>query len=690
MKRIIFIVFFFVSFFSEAGFAQWKKLYQFPGQHIQTIFFRENSPVGFVTTVDESLPNKGNIYRTDDNGQTWNPCQLELPFQECWSITFKDSLTGWFSTDNDGLNYPQKLNRFIYKTTDGGVSWYLLDYTNGQRANSVYYHAPSKRLFASSGKRRLVAISEDDGSYFREVPTVSPPMNWSYSFAFSNDSMGVAGDIFFNAPGDDIVLYTRDTGNTWSRSNLSPGLDQTNRLLGIKGTSSFFYVTEYQESQNLGPDTVFRSVDGGAYWTVRHIFPPEITTTGDIQGSTENDLYIQTNRGFYQSIDSGGSWRYICGPGYPYQGFTSVPFPKFHFDHNRIFAADQSAGLWYCDLAQYKQPIASPSSIDFGTTTLCEERDSIVTLRNTGCDTLHISAVGVQGIWFTTNVNTPFVIPPGESITIPITTNVDTSQGDTSSGVITFSSDDIQLPPIPLSRSYTYPKSYSFHIAMLDGSATSNEIVRLAVVGEQGLGSGGSGVNRLDFDLTLNEDLLEYISFEGANTVTKSGNHITITNPTELTSTNDTLAILRYHVYLTKDSATDITVSNTTINNGDTSSCAPKIASQTSEGFTYRYECGDRSIQSFLRTGIASLKIVSIKPNPARDEVTVEFEQSENADMVIDIYDMLGTSVQRMVTHSAKGQNTKTLHLTDLPSGSYILTLRTPTGTSSKLFTKER
>lgn len=672
---------------SSNAYAQWKKLYQFPAQYIQTIFFLENSPVGFVTTLDRNQPNKGNIYRTDDNGLTWNPCQLELPFQDCWSITFKDSLTGWFSTDNDGVNYPQKLYRFIYKTTDGGVSWHLLDYTNAQRINSVYYHTPSKRLFANCSQRRLVAISEDDGSTFREVPTVSPPMNWSYSFAFSNDSMGVVGASFRNAPGDDIVLYTKDTGNTWNRSNLSPGVDRTNRLLGIRGTSSFFYVTEY-ESEYLRPDTVFRSVDGGAYWTVRHIFPPEITTTGDIQGSSENDLYLQTNRGFYQSIDSGGSWRYICGPGYPFQGFTPVPFPKFHFDNNRIFAADHTAGLWYCDLTQFKQPIASPSSIDFGTTSLCEERDSVVTLRNTGCDTLRVSGVDVQGVGFSSNVATEIIIPPGDSATVPIITTVDTSQGNTSTGIIIFSSDGIQIPSIPLLRSYTYPKTYSFHIAMVDATATSGEIVRLAIVGEQGLGSIGSGVNRLDFDLSLNEDLLEYIRPEGNNTVSKNGSRITISNLNELTSNTDTLVILVYHVFLTKDSATDITVSNISINNGDTSICAPKIAAITQAGFTYRYECGDRHIQSFLRTGQASLEITSIRPNPTSASIIVAYRSLTNERAQIQIIDDLGKVVLEETVSMSLGDNIYTVSIPKHLSGVFYARMQSQGIVATERFIK--
>jgi hypothetical protein len=335
--------------------------------------------------------------------------------------------------------------------------------------------------------------------------------------------------------------------------------------------------------------------------------------------------------------------------------------------------------------------LLSLNSLDFGTTTLCEERDSVVTISNTGCDTLRVSGVGVQGIGFSSNVTLPIIIPPGDSVTIPVTTKVDNSQGNISTGKITITSDaDNQIEQIILSRGYTYPKSYSFHIAMLDGSATSGELVRLAIVGEQGLGSVGSGVNRLDFDLSLNEDLLEYIRPEGSNTVSKNGTRITISNPNELASTDDTLAILVYHVFLTKDSVTDITVTNISINNGDTSSCAPKIAAITQSGFTYRYECGDKHIQSFLRTGQASLEITSIRPNPAKDELTVEFLQNEKSSVSFEVYDMLGTLILQNEELYDQGRKNKTIGLRDLPSGSYVISLRSAKGVTSKRFTKEK
>lgn len=330
---------------------------------------------------------------------------------------------------------------------------------------------------------------------------------------------------------------------------------------------------------------------------------------------------------------------------------------------------------------------SSGNTLDFGTMTLCQERDSVLTLRNTGCDTLRITNVDLLGNGFTTNISIPIIIAPGDSVTIPVTTKADTSQGNISTGSITFTSDaDNQIAPIMLSSGYTYPKSYSFHVAMLDATVTSDEIVRLAIVGEQGLGSAGSGINRLDFDLVLNEDLLEYIRSESNNNVNKNGSRISISNQNELASTDDTLAILVYHVFLTKDSTTDIAVSNISINNGDTSSCAPKIAAITQAGFTYRYECGDKQIQSFLRNGKANLEITSIRPNPAKDYATIEIYSVEKKSIVVEIFDALGNRHNEFTSTITEGINVVTTSLSELPSGSYIVRITTDRETISARF----
>lgn len=211
----------------------------------------------------------------------------------------------------------------------------------------------------------------------------------------------------------------------------------------------------------------------------------------------------------------------------------------------------------------------------------------------------------------------------------------------------------------------------------------------------------GKGLSEIEMSVSYNGDILERVAESTLipnATIAVTGETITSgTTTTTLRITGSDLSLapsqaaanIRFRTYLSDTTITPVTVT-TKLNPQDSNYERCTLSANTSDtNFALTLLCGDSLLSRHLG-GKPILTIISVKPNPARDEVTVEFEQSENGDMTIEIYDMLGTSVHRVVTHSAKGQNTKTLHLADLPSGSYILTLRTPSGTSSKLFTKER
>ncbi len=211
----------------------------------------------------------------------------------------------------------------------------------------------------------------------------------------------------------------------------------------------------------------------------------------------------------------------------------------------------------------------------------------------------------------------------------------------------------------------------------------------------------GKGLSEIEMSVSYNGDILERVaeatqipgaSIAGINETVANGITTTtlrITGSDLLLDPSQATANIRFRTYLSDTTITPVTVT-TKLNPQDSNYERCTLSANTSDtNFALTLLCGDSLLSRHLG-GKPILTIISVKPNPARDEVTVEFEQSENGDMTIEIYDMLGTSVHRVVTHSAKGQNTKTLHLADLPSGSYILTLRTPSGTSSKLFTKER
>jgi hypothetical protein len=72
---------------------------------------------------------------------------------------------------------------------------------------------------------------------------------------------------------------------------------------------------------------------------------------------------------------------------------------------------------------------------------------------------------------------------------------------------------------------------------------------------------------------------------------------------------------------------------------------------------------------------------VSLFPNPAIDKIFVDFENNKNA--TVDIYNTLG---EKMITNYSSTE--KSIDISALASGSYILNLKTDKGNVSKRFIK--
>jgi hypothetical protein len=325
-----------------------------------------------------------------------------------------------------------------------------------------------------------------------------------------------------------------------------------------------------------------------------------------------------------------------------------------------------------------------PTTINFGRTTMCEERDSFVVITNTGCDTVTISDMNLLGIGFTGDLTLPIRLAPNETLRINISTKQDTTAPNNATLTIASNAENT-LQAVTMSRSYELPKQYGMHLALLTSTETAGSIVRLAVVGEQGLGRTGSGISELTFDLTLDEDLLHFIRTESPNQIIKNGSRITIRN-NELNSIDDTLVTFVYQVHLTKASATDIILSNVSI--GDTSACAPKVLGSGNGLFTYRYECGDSLIQTFMRGEKLPLRIISLRPNPARDEINIDVSSAERTPVTLTIYDRIGKQVYNSET-TVSGTSTLRLPVKQYPDGLYLLRLTTPNSWTTTKFVKE-
>lgn len=83
----------------------------------------------------------------------------------------------------------------------------------------------------------------------------------------------------------------------------------------------------------------------------------------------------------------------------------------------------------------------------------------------------------------------------------------------------------------------------------------------------------------------------------------------------------------------------------------------------------------------------AGLAIAAIQPNPAHTETVISFKLTQSQTLSIDVLDMQGQIVKTQITNElAVGEHSVRLQTNSLPSGTYLLRLKSELGTASEKF----
>ncbi|MBK8845365.1 MAG: hypothetical protein IPO27_01955 [Bacteroidetes bacterium] len=85
--------------------------------------------ISFISPTKGWIAQADSIYMTNDGGDTWNIICDTIKFGYIRSIEFLDDSVGFVGTLPLGLNTTN-----IFRTTDGGLSWKLLDSLPGPNA----------------------------------------------------------------------------------------------------------------------------------------------------------------------------------------------------------------------------------------------------------------------------------------------------------------------------------------------------------------------------------------------------------------------------------------------------------------------------------------------------------------------------------------------------------------------------
>jgi hypothetical protein len=316
---------------------------------------------------------------------------------------------------------------------------------------------------------------------------------------------------------------------------------------------------------------------------------------------------------------------------------------------------------------------ASLSTIDFGETNICEERDSIIHFTNSGCDTLIIDRVGTDSHFVLGELQLPIILAPGETVSVDVMTQVDTAGKPRQlTGSLSVSSNaENAVPPVELKRTLVYPTRLRIEAAD-EASGKVGEEIRFRIILE---GDVPRTMTALHFDFLHNNDLLSYIELASSDLQLTGTAGEALQRQSFILSpvTAGTIGELTFRTFLAEAESTTLTFENIRFDAAGVTvapECIAVIADSGSR-FDYVYSCGDNMVKRYLVND--QILIRSFRPNPAQDEILLELDASVEE---VVLYDARGTEALRATTPY--------LNTSSLPGGVYYLTARSRFGTQTR------
>ena len=242
------------------------------------------------------------FHRSDIKGLAIHPNNPNIIYVRIGLYTFSDCS----DVDNDDPDYEESVSNYcpgIYKSTDGGKSWKLLEEVTGDPSEGGVYinEYDDLEIYSVFGRETFVSkdagISSDVFLDTKEHPIIPDVGVEIITFGESKSEVFMAG-----LQG---VYRTYDNGKTWIETNTGfVGSEVVDLVTALDGT---MYATTY----NLG---IFKSIDGGKNWGfasfgIKNWYGMQLATHPE----DADTVFTTTNGGVYKSTNAGKSWKLIGG-----------------------------------------------------------------------------------------------------------------------------------------------------------------------------------------------------------------------------------------------------------------------------------------------------------------------------------------------------------------------------------------
>lgn len=305
---------------------------------------------------------KGGVYKSEDDGQTYQPLIDGQAFLNISHIEIdpNDNNTIYLGTGDVDISIMFGIGNGVLKSTDGGETWENIGLEEESIISRVHVAPTNSQIVYASAMGIPGEKSNNRGVY----KSVNGGGDWE-QVLFVNDSTGIQ-DLLVDPTNPDIVYATgwnrfrsnrrsvvsgpdariyrsRDGGDTWETlSNDLPDGNFARVGLAMSGTDPNTIFVNFGESGDLV--SVHKSTDGGDSWEL-------ITNVADVpvldnshggfawffgqmrvNPNNDDDIFLLGVR-LFRSIDGGASWDNVTGN-------MHVDFHDLIFDGDRIYAGN--------------------------------------------------------------------------------------------------------------------------------------------------------------------------------------------------------------------------------------------------------------------------------------------------------------------------------------------------------------
>ena len=230
---------------------------------------------------------EGVIFHTTDGGVTW---ERQAPYKNFWDVQFIDQNRGYAV----GFDYIGAAGSPVYRTLDGGAHWYRMDMSHND-LEGLYGVIVKENLVLALGDYSYVVretdpwapCGEDCTSLFTQKYVSTHYTLRDVFFVDENTGWAVGSRSFVPQIWGQVILQTRDGGQTWSEQYTDPP-SSFDTLFDYLSLRSVFFV-DAQHGWAVGDskmvygsgweyhNALLYTSDGGTHWIEqgRELYPKE-------------------------------------------------------------------------------------------------------------------------------------------------------------------------------------------------------------------------------------------------------------------------------------------------------------------------------------------------------------------------------------------------------------------------------